>query len=95
MSGTDPSLYKGSRYGAYGNDNPPKMETECMGFHISFPLKCTEMLERDGNGRGGSRDTSVFAGLYFSSTPQFINKKVTWTHGFIPSLRSRFSRILQ
>lgn len=95
MPDTDPSLYTGSRYGAYGNANPPKMETERVGFHISFPLKCTEMLERDGNGRGGSRYTFVFADLYFSSTPQFINKKVTWTHGFIPSLKSRFSRILQ
>ena len=68
MSGTDPSLHKRSRHGAYGNTKLLKMETECVGFHISFPLKCTEMLERDGNGRDGSRDRSVFACVCSGST---------------------------
>lgn len=95
MPGTDPNPDKGSRYRADGNAKLPKPESERMGFHISSPLKCTETLERDGNGRGGSRERSVFAHVYFSRTQQFITKKVTWTHGFISSSKSQFHRTLQ
>lgn len=43
MSGTDPSLGKRSRSGAYSNAKSPKMENKHVGFHILFPLKRTEM----------------------------------------------------
>lgn len=54
---------EGSRHGAYGNAKSQKMETKHMGSlsasHWNAP-KRTEM-ERDGTGRRGSRDRSVFA----------------------------------